>query len=719
MAGTGAMPQLGWLLFLVVSVATSVDPGPGLASGLAEAPRWPDAPLTPPMSPPPVVPAFSPLVGGRFLDARDPGDEGQCARDAAAVEQAASNRTMWAVRMLDASAHEPTGVLFGMRYQLGNFDACMSAGKVSPVGARYCLVGVSHSGLQRPGSSSSSSVSSGRPWEVVWDLPPHQDVADVLSGEGMAPGSLPLGDVRMALCVPRSCTPPALQRALQASLGDAKDTVRVTVRPEYCREYAAVAPSPSTPAKLFWGLLAALTAVAIAAPALGWTSWDWRRHLRALGLPDPVVNGLDLSPLSGIRTFNAIYLVGLHRGVHAGRVAIANHDLYTNQTRRELGVLYRGALAVDSFFFLAGLLLGVSSLSRRGEPFWKSLANRLVRVVPVYALVVLWHCTAMPEMGTGPMWAEVAEPMSSACKRWWWSNLLFLNNYAHGGTEEPVCMEHSWSLAVDMHMFVVGSLLSGLLPSGAAGLGALAGLAVLSTVPVSLGTLLGRWPGAVPFTLRLMQGMWAEPLFHAAYTPTHMRATPYLVGMLVGRAMPLLRERGFRPGHAASLLATLGGVLGLVAVMTVTASFNDLRGPYSPLSAVLCACLTPLTWSAALALIAGGLVLGERTVVRSFLSWQPLVTLSRLTFAVYLVSYPLQALVTAAARHSVYLDPAIVLSSSLSDSVISFAISFWIFVVLEAPLRTMAKKILSANKSAAADGDADKKPPVSKTLKED
>ncbi|KAJ1519248.1 hypothetical protein ONE63_004551 [Megalurothrips usitatus] len=575
------------------------------------------------------------------------------------MEQAAGSRALWAVRMLDASAREASGLLHGVRYHLGSFDACISAAEMSPVGTRYCLVGVSYRGHQgsTPGTKS---------WEMVSELSPHQNASDILNGAGMAPGLLPLGDARLALCVPRSCGASELQRALQAGLGEAADAVRVTVLPEYCQEHAVVTRPLSTRAKLFWILMATLTATTIAAPALGWKSWDWRRHLRTLRVPDPAVCGLDLSALSGIRTVNAMLLLGMHHCVLMPRTAITNYDLFTNQlqARTDHPLAYRSVLFVDTFYFLAGLLLGLTSLNKK-EPFWKLLANRLLRVVPVYAAVLLWYCIAMPETSSGPLWAEFVKAFSDPCKRWWWTNLLFVNNYVNGGLGEPMCMEHSWSLPVDMQMFVVGSLVSALVPGGVPGLRTLGVLTLLSTLPLSLSALWGRWPGLVRFTQStLSRGPQVEPLFFLAYIPTHMRAAPYLAGLLAGRALPLLKERGFHPGHASSLLAVLGSVLCLGAIIFATAPLDDLRRPHDPIGAVMVAGLTPLAWSASLAVLVGSLVLGEQTVVRSFLAWQPLVTLSRLTFAMYLVSYPLQAVLNASIRSPIHLTISFVVRTN-------------------------------------------------------
>ena len=70
-------------------------------------------------------------------------------------------------------------------------------------------------------------------------------------GAGMADGALPLGEVRAALCVPRSCAPAALQAALQEGLRRQHPGVAVEVRPEYCH-LPEDRPAPSTASWLFW-----------------------------------------------------------------------------------------------------------------------------------------------------------------------------------------------------------------------------------------------------------------------------------------------------------------------------------------------------------------------------------------------------------------------------------------------------------------------------------
>ena len=71
----------------------------------------------------------------------------------------------------------------------------------------------------------------------------------------MADGALPLGDLRVALCVPRSCRPAALEAALRSSLRTNSSLavqVQVKVRPEHCHDEDEDDGHMSKASQLFW-----------------------------------------------------------------------------------------------------------------------------------------------------------------------------------------------------------------------------------------------------------------------------------------------------------------------------------------------------------------------------------------------------------------------------------------------------------------------------------
>lgn len=51
------------------------------------------------------------------------------------------------------------------------------------------------------------------------------------------------------------------------------------------------------------------------------------------------------------------------------------------------------------------------------------------RIVPVYAVVVFFYATWLRQVGDGPFWNMFMDEEQSKCQGYWWTNLLFINNY--------------------------------------------------------------------------------------------------------------------------------------------------------------------------------------------------------------------------------------------------------------------------------------------------
>lgn len=54
----------------------------------------------------------------------------------------------------------------------------------------------------------------------------------------------------------------------------------------------------------------------------------------------------------------------------------------------------------------------------------------------MYALLMLFEATEIVKSPSGPLWNKINDPGMSFCRKHWWTNLLFLNNYLY--TSEPV-----------------------------------------------------------------------------------------------------------------------------------------------------------------------------------------------------------------------------------------------------------------------------------------
>lgn len=60
----------------------------------------------------------------------------------------------------------------------------------------------------------------------------------------------------------------------------------------------------------------------------------------------------------------------------------------------------------------------------------------LSRLVPLYALVIVFNATWLMRLGDGPVWRRITEPEKYFCRVNSWTNFLFINNYI--SVSEPV-----------------------------------------------------------------------------------------------------------------------------------------------------------------------------------------------------------------------------------------------------------------------------------------
>ena len=129
-------------------------------------------------------------------------------------------------------------------------------------------------------------------------------------------------------------------------------------------------------------------------------------------------------------------------------------------------------------------------------------------------------------------------------------------------------MLQTWSMAVDMHQFLLGTLLLVWVRGGGGGAGAgrqgavlvLAAALFAALLPPFLATLAEGWPPLMVWSSRALQNPTAEPMFYAMYVPTHMRAGSYVVGLLAGLGLRRLKVRG-RKTFASDGIRTCDGWL--------------------------------------------------------------------------------------------------------------------------------------------------------------
>lgn len=151
-------------------------------------------------------------------------------------------------------------------------------------------------------------------------------------------------------------------------------------------------------------------------------------------------------------------------------------------------VVAQASLAIETFFFLSGVLMSLSYArklkpesiqplegrskqsqakdkntqmpSNSSEPShilrWIHFyVHRYVRMTPATMLVIAFTMFAF-RYGDGPLWFEATYKAHQSCSQNWWRHLLHVANYID---TRQMCFIHYWYIAADMQLFLFAPLL--------------------------------------------------------------------------------------------------------------------------------------------------------------------------------------------------------------------------------------------------------------------
>lgn len=71
----------------------------------------------------------------------------------------------------------------------------------------------------------------------------------------------------------------------------------------------------------------------------------------------------------------------------------------------------------------------------------------IFRILPTYIAVILIFAFILPYMGDGPLWKMIVYPEAEFCRKNWWTNLLFINNYVNSNEMVIIILYSYFSLS--------------------------------------------------------------------------------------------------------------------------------------------------------------------------------------------------------------------------------------------------------------------------------
>jgi peptidoglycan/LPS O-acetylase OafA/YrhL len=320
--------------------------------------------------------------------------------------------------------------------------------------------------------------------------------------------------------------------------------------------------------------------------------------------------------------------------------------------------------------------------------------HRYIRLTGIYALVVGTSATLLKFFAVGP-YSTLIQTEVDACKKEWWTNILYVNNLQWIGDMITMCMPVSWYLANDMQFFLISPLIIypiwryNLYGVGVGFLWLVAGT-IIPMVIVGV----NNFPLSVSFLTNETLGYYFD-----FYVVPWCRFQPYILGLLFGwllhrmRDQPKLKLSSFFIIWIWAALGAAGAavVYGLYPYQIAFSESGNSELVGSLAARVTYNGLHRLAWSVCLGWVILACVKGAGGPINQILSWHAWVPLARLSYCIYLVHFTLIGYITSLASFTVSFSHSLTVYWILALLSMSIFVAYIAVILFEAPIVTLEK----------------------------
>ncbi|XP_055842814.1 nose resistant to fluoxetine protein 6-like [Episyrphus balteatus] len=336
--------------------------------------------------------------------------------------------------------------------------------------------------------------------------------------------------------------------------------------------------------------------------------------------------------LTGVRVITMLWIVYGHTVMQTKIAPVINKiDMQSWFTDFWSMVVGNATISVDTFFFISGLLvawLGFKELDKTGGKlnFIMMYVHRYIRLTPPVAAVLLYKLSINRLIYSGPMRIDYIDKAQCTSENWW-PVLLYIANYF---VQEPRCFDVTWYLNVDFQLYILSPLL--LIPMWKYGK-KFAPILLLLSIGSNAWMMVNFYQNSYTGLLSgTNTNTWAK-----VYVPTHLRCSPWLVGLGFGYFMHVNRQKKSQISKIYQLLGWIACLAIFFAIVFGPYFTVDSEGNASMLEAALYEGWKRFSWAIALCWLTFACHFGIGGLINSFLShpfWQPF---GRVSFALYLI----------------------------------------------------------------------------------
>ncbi|XP_041972318.1 nose resistant to fluoxetine protein 6-like [Aricia agestis] len=436
---------------------------------------------------------------------------------------------------------------------------------------------------------------------------------------------------------------------------------------------------------------------------MGWAlSWSVLRSLWTLAKPSPRTEP-DLRFLDGLRAISMLVLIGLHAG-GLSMLQTADTRFYEQSSLWLLsGNL---TLMVQVFFIVSSFLMARKVLQQdfvaAKKTFVETMKDRIVRILPSYAFMILYMVTLNEYNASGPMWHWAIDTEVATCRQQWWTHLLFFNNF----NTSLKCIGPTWYLAADMQLYAAGLLLT-LLLRGRRAVPVLAVL--LATAAVFYVYLAYAWNLVPLYALHFPDNVRDEYVgvstFDVLYQSPWGNAFAALTGLLLAHAHRTIKTSNYDlRSYKVYRFVARWSVPSILVWVVLWPSVHP-QPPHRPtrLRYALLTGLTGPVFCLLVAVIMMEILLGGKKCLRRFLTGNVYSVMARLSLPVLLVHFPIARVQLIAQDRPVHLSSFRLIFNMFGVWAMSYAMAAVLALLVEVPTQRLYRELKTRSRAVKTD----------------
>lgn len=412
----------------------------------------------------------------------------------------------------------------------------------------------------------------------------------------------------------------------------------------------------------------------------------------------------------GVRAITTLWIVYGHVYLLRLLDVIKNLDEVPKHYENPFSAIgYTPYIGVDTFFWLSGFLFGYLIVQEnekaRGRIKWGlSIVSRILRILPLYMFILIFINFGISTWASGPKSYHIKDHAQGDCPEYWWTNILFINNYVPDFTGNN-CIGQSWYLAVDMQSYLVCVVLMIIyFRAKKIYFWVIVGLILIASTVYRL-VIADHYD----VYMALLSSHTSEKDYNRIHTNGLSRIPPYLVGILSGLVFNFKKfgktsdpfVKFFNQIFNSQVKSIISFVLGFalfnfliwIPVSSWSDNENDYvgysrgfnifyMGCYGILSSISFSCMfLPMLYEAI-------------PIIPDFLAWTFWVPFARASFCIYFVHIAVIRVFLANERLPYIYSFYSLIVDFMYMGLVSTFIGFLVYTLVEAPLGSLLKLLL-------------------------